>query len=176
MQPFATMYEYLVKARERIFDWVRPLAPQQYQREFPYALKTIHATLVHTASAEWVYGHRLRGQPVALADSPFTTERMTVFAQVESAWRTLAGETRALLGQITDWDALVESRMYPQGPANPAVRVRATKAGIASQLVFHEVHHRSQVMSMLKQLGVAAQNLDYSALMFDRQAEPPPTR
>ena len=50
----------------------------------------------------------------------------------------------------------------------PPVRMRATAGGVASQLLFHEVHHRAQVMAMLRQVGVAAENLDYGVLMFER--------
>ncbi len=39
---------------------------------------------------------------------------------------------------------------------------------IAGQLLFHEVHHRAQVMAMLRQVGVKAENLDYSVLIFER--------
>jgi uncharacterized damage-inducible protein DinB len=169
MQQYQTMYDYLVKARARLFDWIRPLPPDQYAREFPYALKTMHATLVHTAGAEWTYGNRLQGRQISPAGSPYTVEKIKTFAELEVAWTRMAPETRALLGEITDWDAPVEYRMAP--PNAPAVRIRATRTGVASQLFFHEVHHRSQVMSMLRQCGVAAQNLDYSALMFDRQQE-----
>jgi uncharacterized damage-inducible protein DinB len=48
------------------------------------------------------------------------------------------------------------------------MRVRATAGGIAGQMLFHEVHHRAQVMAMLRQVGVAAENLDYSVLIWDR--------
>lgn len=170
MPQYQAMYDYLVKARERLLDWIRPLPAEQYAREFPYGFKTIHATLVHTASAEWAYGNRLRGRQIAFSDSPFTVERVRTFAELERLWRDLTAETRTVLNEVKDWDTAVEYRIAP--PNAPAARIRATKAGIAAQLLFHEVHHRSQVMSMLRQLGVAAQNLDYSAMMFERREEP----
>jgi uncharacterized damage-inducible protein DinB len=169
MQPYPQLYDYLARARARLFDWVRTLTPAQYSREFPYGFKTIHATLVHTASAEWIYGRRLRGQPAAIADSPYTAEKVKTFADLEAQWRGLADESRAALAAVADWDAPVEYRMTP--PNAPAVRIRTTKAGVAAQMILHEVHHRSQVMSMLRQHGIAAQNLDFSALMFDREQE-----
>jgi uncharacterized damage-inducible protein DinB len=168
MQPHQT-YEYLVKARERLFDWIRPLSPEQYAREFPYGLKTIHATLTHTASAEWAYGRRIRGAVAAPPESPFAADKVKTFADLESKWKALAGETRSVLAGITSWSDPVEYRMAL--PNQPPMRIRTTRDGIAAQLLFHEVHHRAQVMSMLRQLGVAAQNLDYSALIFDRQPE-----
>ena len=164
------LYDYLAKARGRLFDWIRPLSLEQYAREFPYGFKTIHATLAHTGSAEWAYARRLRGQPVAFGDSPLAAENVRSFAELEAAWKPMADDTRAILAGITNWSDPVEYRMAPANA--PASRIRTTRGGVASQLLFHEIHHRSQVMSMLRQLGVAAQNLDYSALIFDRQQEP----
>ncbi|MDI6773031.1 MAG: DinB family protein [bacterium] len=171
MQPQMT-YGYLVQARRRLFDWIRPLTKEQYEREFPYGLGTIHATLLHTAGAEWAYSHRLAGQQVTAADSPYTAEKIRSFAELEAAWSTMAGETHAVLAGISNWDEPVAYRIYPQGPGSPAVRITTTRAGVGAQLILHEAHHRSQVMSMLKQTGVAAQNLDYSVLMFAREQEP----
>lgn len=171
MQPHR-LYDYLVAARQRLFDWIRPLTREQYEREFPIGMKTIHATLAHVASAEWAYGRRLQGHPAAISESPYLPEKVPSFADLEAAWTRMAGETRALLTEITDGDAPVEYRVHAQGPGGPAVRITTTRAGLASQLVLHEVHHRAQVMTMLREMGVAAQNLDYSTLMFDRRPEP----
>ena len=43
MEP-TRIYGYLMTTRERVLDGVRPLTPQQYQREFPFGLKTIGST------------------------------------------------------------------------------------------------------------------------------------
>jgi uncharacterized damage-inducible protein DinB len=169
MHSYVALFDYLTAARQRVLDWIRPLSPQQYAREFPYGLKTIHATLVHVAGAEWNYGNRLRGRQVAFGDNPFTVEKIKTFAELEAAWKGLSVDTRALLGETTDWEAPLQYRWAP--PNVPAVRFRTTKNGVATQLFFHEVHHRSQVMSMLRQLGIAAQNLDYSVLTFGREQE-----
>lgn len=166
------MYDYLAKARSRLFDWVRTLSGEQYVQEFPHGLKTIQATLTHIASAEWAYGRRLRLEPVTAGESPFTIAKVPSFADLEQAWTAMAGESRALLEGTTDWEAPLEYRVFPQGPGGPALRIRATKLGVALQMATHEIHHRAQVLAMLRQFGVPAQNLDYSALMFEREEEP----
>jgi uncharacterized damage-inducible protein DinB len=165
------IYEYLVKARAKLLDWVRPLSMEQYTKEFPFGRKTIRDTLVEIPHAEWLYGMRLIGEPVPPREQqPFVTYYQTEFAPLEDAWRELAGRTRRLLGEERDWSRPVE---YVYRPLNrPAVQVRTTAAGIATQIICHEVHHRAQVMAMLRQFGIAAENLDYSALMVQRTELP----
>jgi uncharacterized damage-inducible protein DinB len=168
MQPHE-QYDYLTKARARLFEWIRQLKPEQYSREFPYGMKTIHATLTHTASAEWSYGQRLQGKSPTAADSPLSADKVTAFADLEGKWNALAPATRAVLAAVTNWMDPVEYRLVLAN--QPPARIRTTKGGIAAQLLFHEVHHRAQVMSMLRQHGIAAQNLDVSALTFQRTPE-----
>ena len=168
MQPHE-QYDYLVIARAKLFEWIRQLNSEQYTREFPYGMKTMHATLTHTASAEWSYGERLQGKSPTAADSPLSASKVTGFAELETKWNAMAPETRGALAGVKNWADPVEYRLVL--PNQPPARIRTTKGGIASQLLFHEVHHRAQVMSMLRQHGIAAQNLDFSALTFQRTPE-----
>jgi uncharacterized damage-inducible protein DinB len=48
----------------------------------------------------------------------------------------------------------------------------AKKSDIATQLLLHEVHHRAQAMAMLRQLGIAAQDLDYLGFVQRREEAP----
>ena len=125
----------------------------------------------------WVlYTRGRRGEPVPpLEDRPFTRFYEAEYAPFEAAWRAQSEETKRTLREIADWSRSVEyaAMAPPPGagtptPAQKAMRFRTTAGGIAAQLLFHEIHHRAQVMAMLRHLGLAAQNLDYSALMFVR--------
>ena len=49
------LYGYLVKARAKLLNWVRPLSLEQYTQEFPFGLKTLRDTLVEIPQAEWTY-------------------------------------------------------------------------------------------------------------------------
>lgn len=167
----AHLYEYLTKARAKLFDWVRPLSLEQYTQPFPFGLKTLRDTVVELPQAEWTYVQRLRGEEVPGWDErPFARFYKTDFAPLERAWQEQAEETRGTLREISDWARPVEYTYLSDD--NRPVTVRTTTGGIASQLVIHEVHHRAQAMAMLRQLGVAAQNLDYSILM-NVWSEPP---
>jgi uncharacterized damage-inducible protein DinB len=163
----AEIYEYLFRARQKLLDWVRPLSLEQYTKEFSFGKKTVRDTLVEIPLAEWNYGARLVGESVPPRDQhPIVKYYQTEFAPLEDAWRELADRTRGILRDERNWARQVE---YVVRPANqPAMRNRTTAGGVATQMIVHEVHHRAQVMAMLRQLGIPAQNLDYSILMFER--------
>jgi uncharacterized damage-inducible protein DinB len=165
------VYEYLAKARAKLLDWIRPLTMEQYTKEFTFGKKTIRDTLVEIPLAEWLYGMRLVGEPAPPRDEqPFVKYYRTEFGPLEDAWRELADRTRRLLSNERDWSRPVE---YVFRPLNrPAIQIRTTAGGIATQMICHEVHHRAQVMAMLRQFGIAAENLDYSALMVQRTELP----
>jgi uncharacterized damage-inducible protein DinB len=163
----ANVYEYLVAARTKLFDWVRPLSFDQYTREFPFGVKSLRRTLVEIAGAEWNYNRRLRGEQIPEpSDRPFTRFLETDFAPLEQAWKEQVEETRRTLREITDWSKPIE--YAPTNPPTPTLRLRTTAGGVATQLLLHEVHHRAQAMAMLRQLGVPAQNLDYSIFAYQR--------
>ncbi len=163
-------YDYLTQARARLFDWIRPLTQEQYTREFPFGLHTLQATMLEIAAGEWIYTRRLSRQPLPPEETrPFTKTRQPAFAGLEAAWADLAPQTRAILAEVRDWDEPVEYRV--ERP-DKIIVITATTGDIATQLCFHEIHHRAQAMAMLRQLGVPAQNLDYNAFMYGRREEP----
>ncbi len=64
-----------------------------------------------------------------------------------------------------DCDRTVEFPIRPRNRA--ATRVVTSPAKIIVQLFSHEVHHRAQVMFMLKQLRFSAENLDVFWFVFE---------
>jgi uncharacterized damage-inducible protein DinB len=163
------LYDYLTAARHKLLDWVRPLTQEQYTKEFPFGLKTVRATLIEMARAEWIYMTRLAGETVPPRDQwPITEDRYPAFADLEKAWTALEPRTRAALAGVADWDQRREWQATVSPPGKTLL-VAGTPADIAAQFFFHEVHHRAQVMAMLRQFGIAAQNLDYSGLMFTQR-------
>ncbi len=165
------LHDYVVKARAKLLDWVRPLSLEQYTQEFPLGLKTLRATMVEIASGEWTYTRRLRGEDLPpLEDRLFGQFEGANFAALEPVWREETEKTGQTLREITDWSKPVEYLVNV--PDRPTIQIQTTTGGIAAQMLFHEVHHRAQAMAMLRQLGIAAQNLDYSLFMYHRTELP----
>ena len=158
-------YDILLRARRELLNWVRELAAEQYRREFPFGLKTVRATLVHLAGSEWLHGKAARGEDVAAEPRPFTEERYPDFLPLESAWNDLEAGTRAWLESENDWTRRMET-IARRGNAR-LIRVGFTPETLAFQLFYHEVHYRAQVMAMLRQLGIAAQGLDFNRYAFE---------
>jgi uncharacterized damage-inducible protein DinB len=157
---FAYFFDYLVLARGKLLGWIRGQPAEVYTRTFPIGLGSIRYTLQHIASAEFGYSLRLRGIHEGPGDYPFD-EPMPALEAFLAAWERQRPVTRDALAAVTDPSRPVEY-VFRQ------TRVRTVAGGIAGQLLFHEAHHRAQVMAMLRQAGVKAENLDYSILMMER--------
>lgn len=160
------VYGVQLRARRRLFDWVRPLTLAQYTRPFPFGLATLRATLLEIAQVEFFLTTRLAEAPVPpVAEWPFTEERLPAFADLEAAWRPQTERTETVLAETADWDRAVTCEL--RWPDRTTV-LTATKADIAAQLLLHDVHHRAQAMAILKQLGVPAETLDYIQFVQQR--------
>ena len=158
-------YDILLRARHKLLNWVQELTAEQYRQEFPFGLKTVRATLVHLAGSEWLHGQAARGEDITAEERPFTEGRYPDFLSLERAWKGLEALTRAWLQSETDWTRRMET-IARRGNAR-LIRVGFTPETLAFQLFYHEVHHRAQVMAMLRLLGVAAQDLDFNKYAFE---------
>lgn len=173
MQPLRT-YDYLTLARRRIFDRVRPLSAEQYAAEFPIGLGSLGRTLTHIMICEWMYVRRMQELDVPPYEQwEFQDEKPPAFAVLEAAWSEQAKRTRQALSGVRDWDRELEYRATPND-GKPII-VTASPADIFTQMALHEVHHRAQAMNMLRRLGVAAEDIDFNALMHKRRPAPPPS-
>src|SRR5712692_7511787 len=90
MRDFVRVYDDHTKARLKLFDWIRPLNQEQYTREFPFAHRTLQATMIELAMTELWLTMRLREAPMP---RPFRWEQMPINAQLygtfpklEAAW------------------------------------------------------------------------------------------
>lgn len=171
MEPLKT-YAYLTLARQRVFDWVRPLGAEAYVRALPNWRRTIGQTLTHIMTSEWYYIQRLQRREVPPYESwRIREEDPPTCAALEAEWATQTGRTRDALSAVRDWSAGLEYRVT--GDDGQHAIVTASAADIFTQLVLHEVHHRAQVMNMLQVLGVVIDDIDFNTMMYQRRAVSP---
>jgi len=173
MIDFGHAYDVLCQAREKLFDWIRPLSQAQYTQSFPFGLHTLRTTLVEIAGTERWLAMRIREEPFPVPfdwdEWPISERACPAFADLEAAWRAQMPQTRATLAAISEPERIVENRIVGR---RRVATYRATQGDIAMQLLMHEVHHRAQAMAMLRQLGVEAQDIDYLAFVQTVRREP----
>jgi uncharacterized damage-inducible protein DinB len=166
------IYDYLNIARGRVFDAVRPLTREDFLREFSLGLNSIAATLTHLMVSEWYYVERLEGRSVPPYQHwPIKYEQPPeVFDDLEHMWRVQADRIRASIAAERDWGRKITWLGFPDDTrGNKRFHITCTAGDLLTQLVLHEVHHRAQVMVMLRKLGKPLEDLDFNALMFDRR-------
>lgn len=168
MQPLR-IYDYLTTSRDRVFDAARPLSPEQWSRKFSFGLGSIASTLTHIMISEWYYVQRITGTVVPPYEQwPIKYEHPPEFEAIETTWRGQAPATRAAVAAERDWNRPVTWTGFPDSQGK-RFTINTTPGDLFTQLALHEVHHRAQLMAMLRELGRPLEDLDFNALMFDRQ-------
>lgn len=169
---FVRVYDVHSQAREKLFDWIRPLSQAQYERSFPFGLHTLQTTMVELAGTELWLAMRIRGdrfpEPFSWDEWPIREATCPTFAHLEAAWRVQAPQTRATLAAITDPARVMETRLLGR---RRTLVYTATQGDLATQLLLHEVHHRAQAMAMLRQFDVEAQDVDYISFVQEIHRE-----
>ena len=92
-------------------------------------------------------------------------EHPPAFAELERLWAEQADRTRETVATMPDWQG--EVRYSATDDETGKVRhISTNPTDIFTQLVLHEVHHRAQVLNILRQLGVKTEDIDYNLLMY----------
>lgn len=162
------LYDYLSISRARVLACASKLDEESYWREFPIGPGSVGKTLTHMLVAEWYYAKRMQGADVAPYEQwTLKDETRQTLSELQAAWEVQAAETKRVIRDVRDWqDKLSYEVTSDTGERH---RIRASPADQFSQLFEHEVHHRAQVMNMLRQLGQSVGDVDYNMTMYERE-------
>jgi len=170
MNPLRT-YDYLALVRTRLFDSVRPLSNEQYRREFPFGLKTIGSTMAHLMISEWFYIERMQGRTVPPYDQwPIQYETPPAFDVIQSTWTSQTSRVREAIAGERDWNRTIRYVTFPDDKGR-RFEITTSPSDIITQLSLHEMHHRAQVMAMLRMTPGATpvEDVDFNDLMYQRR-------
>jgi uncharacterized damage-inducible protein DinB len=142
------LLEFNYWARDRMFQAVGQLTPEQYTRDLGNSFKSVRDTLVHVYSAEWVWYTRWNGESPT---TPVPADRYPDLASLHSAWIELEGQIRSFVDRQSESDAarVFEYRLMNGQPG------RSPFWQMLQHVVNHGSYHRGQVTTMLRQLGAA---------------------
>ena len=141
-----TMLDYHYWARDRMFEAVERVTPEQYDRDLGSSFNSIRSTLTHIYAAEWAWFMRWQGEsPTALLPA----DRFPDLASLETAWREHEVRVRAFVSALDEAGTgrVIEYRLLSGQPgASPIWQM-------LQHVVNHASYHRGQLTTMLRQLG-----------------------
>ena len=146
--PLTTIYEHNLWANLRLLEQCAQLTSEQLDATAAGSFGSIRDTLEHIVTAEQSYFSRIStGQPYPRQeDAPPLTiadmmeaARVTGLGFIEWAPQVQAGDTVQ-----TNWDGTLRD---------------VPKSIILTQVINHATEHRSQIMAILTQLGIAPPDL-----------------
>jgi uncharacterized damage-inducible protein DinB len=157
LQELRTLLDYHYWARDRMFEALDPLTPEQATRDLSSSFRSIHDTVAHLCAAETAWYARWQGDsPSAL----LTGAAFADLAAVRQAWCEHEPKMRAFVEGLGEQgiDRVFEFKLLTgQDAASPFWQM-------LQHIVNHASYHRGQVTTMLRQLGAQpAKSLDMIA-------------
>jgi uncharacterized damage-inducible protein DinB len=136
---FRQLYDYHFTVNRRIWDkCIVSLSDEQFDRDLPYSIGSIHNQTVHMMSIDerWFSGLRGEELPDFLKSADYPDR-----AAVRLYWDSVEGKMRDYLARLSD-----------EGLSAPVDDLQAWQ--ILIHVANHGTDHRAQVLAMLNSLGV----------------------
>jgi uncharacterized damage-inducible protein DinB len=149
-----TLLDYHYWARDRVFDAVSHLTPEQFTRDMGSSFKSVRDTLVHLYSAESAWYQRWHGtSPTAHIPS----DQFSDVVSIRDAWTALEMKMRTFIDALDDAGVtrVIEYRTLNGAPGSSRI------GEMMQHVVNHGSYHRGQLTTMLRQLGASpAKSMD----------------
>ncbi len=157
LQDLRTLLDYHYWARDRMFEALEPLTPDQVNRDMGNSFKSIRDTVTHLYAAEWAWYSRWQGSsPAAL----LPTDHFPDLHAVRRAWSAHETKMRAFADSLGD-DGIARVFEFKLLSGQPG---SMPFWQVLQHIVNHASYHRGQVTTMLRQLGAQpAKSLDMVA-------------
>jgi uncharacterized damage-inducible protein DinB len=146
LQDLNTLLDYHYWARDRMFDALESLTPEQATRDMGGSFRSIRDTVTHLYAAEWAWYSRWQGTPPTAL---LPADTFADLAAVRRAWAELETQLRAFVAELGEAGVarVFEYKLLSGQPgASPFWQM-------LQHVVNHASYHRGQVTTMLRQLG-----------------------
>ena len=147
------LYDYTRWADLRMLDAVSKLGPEPWTKDLGSSLKSVRDTVVHIASAQWIWLSRWKGET---PKGMWTATDYPTLASVRERWDPLRAELAAFVAAQTE-----ESVRAPLTYKNLKGEPMSYLLGhLMLHAVNHSTYHRGQVTTLLRQLGAQPVSTD----------------
>jgi uncharacterized damage-inducible protein DinB len=163
-QDLRTLLDFHYWARDRMFDAIELLTPEQFTRDLGNSFRSVRDTVAHIYAAEWAWYSRWQGHsPTALLPA----DQFPDVATLRRAWVEQEQKARAFLAELGEAVGRVMPYTLLSGVSSASPFWQ-----MLQHVVNHASYHRGQVTTMLRQLGAApAKSCDL--ITFYRERVPP---
>jgi uncharacterized damage-inducible protein DinB len=125
-----------------LLERCRPLSDEEFDREFPIGLHTLRRTFTHVIWNMEAWSDAIGGVPLREKPGPSETTVPALRRRLDRAGEDLARAARDVADR-GGWD---ERRTE--------VGSEKTSGGMIAHVITHSMHHRAQLIFMLRELGV----------------------
>jgi uncharacterized damage-inducible protein DinB len=156
--------EYSAWAGARLLAAARRLTPEQLNRDFATADRSVLGTLVHIFGADRVWLARMQELP----NPVYTTERDHSLEVLETEWPVLHQQWRRWAASLTD-DSVARELAYSDMKGRPW---KQPLWQLLLHVVNHATHHRGQISGFLRAMGHTPPPLDMTAYYRESRGAP----
>lgn len=147
------LVDYTRWADARMLGAVAPLTPDQLTRDLGSSLKSVRDTVVHIASAQWIWLSRWKGES---PKGMWTPTDYPTLSSIRDRWDPLREELAGFIAEQTE-----ESVKKPLAYKNLKGEPMSYPLGhLMLHAVNHSTYHRGQVTTLLRQLGAPPVSTD----------------
>jgi uncharacterized damage-inducible protein DinB len=147
-QDLCDLVDYHYWARDRMFDAIDPLTPEQFTRDLGNSFRSVRDTVAHIYAAELIWYSRWQGHsPTSL----MSADQFPDAATLRRTWVELEQGVRAFLAGLDEAGVarvMAYTLLSGLSSASPFWQ-------LLQHVVNHASYHRGQVTTMLRQLGAA---------------------
>lgn len=155
---FRQFYEYHFSENRRMWDhYVMSLTYEQFRRDVPYSLGSVHSQVVHIMNTDDAWFNELRG--VERSD-PYVPASFDDRAVIRECWDNTIQHMRNYLERLQDF-------MLMEKPIAAGEDRDLFLWQVLLHVVNHGTDHRAQVLRALHDMGLKTASQDY--IVFARE-------
>ncbi len=155
------LYDYTRWADARMLEAVSRLAPEPWTKDLGSSLKSVRDTVVHIASAQWIWLSRWKGET---PKGMWTAADYPTLAAVRDRWDPVREELAAFVAAQSE-ASLKAPLAYKNLKGDP---MSYPLGHLMLHAVNHSTYHRGQVTTLLRQLGAQPVSTDLVVYYAER--------
>jgi uncharacterized damage-inducible protein DinB len=155
------LYDYTRWADARMLEAVSKLAPEPWTKDLGSSLKSVRDTVVHIASAQWIWLSRWKGET---PKGMWTAADYPTLAAVRDRWDPVREELAAFVAAQSE-ASLSAPLAYKNLKGDP---MSYPLGHLMLHAVNHSTYHRGQVTTLLRQLGAQPVSTDLVVYFAER--------